>query len=428
MDISRFCSHLQAEGFVLYPERVKADGKWHNCKLVDNAAGKMAGAYKVVNESLAFYKNWRTGECKAFTDQSITSEYGREKMRRDMREQEWQLKQQYFSAAKEAYSKYTSIEKNENQSAYLEKKQVGNYGAKIDEKGNLVIPYRNENGYIRTLQTIKPDGTKLFEKGAEVKGNCHKINFSFVDKLNGEYFGKIFVGEGYATMATVHEATKYPCVVAANAGNLKPVLEKLAEKYPKAQFVICADNDLSIRQERNGKETWANPGVEAAINCTSINTEKPINILIPDFSHLDNSQHKFTDFNDLHCSTGLDAVRSQINQQLQEQAKYNQRSLNQSESPKFELLTIENNSVDFKNWKHVAIFENADSAYIVGINDTNGLDAFVKSIGEEVNIQESDLDVDEYAEKVAESLDFEMYNMDEYIEKQQEIRDDGLAM
>lgn len=427
MDINKFCSHVQADGFMLYPERVKADGKWHNCKLIDNAAGKMAGAYKIVNESLAFYKNWRTGECKAFTDKSITSEYGREKMQRDMREQEWQLKQQYFSASKEAYSKYTAIETNDKQSEYLQKKQVGNYGAKIDDKGNLVIPYRNENGYIRTLQTIKPDGTKLFEKGAEVKGNCHKINFSFVDRSNGEYFGKIFVGEGYATMATVHEATKYPCVVAANAGNLKPVLEKLAEKYPKAQFVICADNDLSIRQERNGKESWANPGVEAAMNCMSVNTEKPITVLIPDFSHLDNSQHKFTDFNDLHCSSGLEAVRNQISQQLQEQSKYNQRTVQQPES-NFELLTLENNAINYKDWKHVAVFENADNVYIVGFDNKEGLDSFVESIGENIEIDKSDLDIDEYTEKVAESLDFEMHNMNDYIENQQEIRDDGLAI
>ena len=319
MDIQKFCNHVQADGFVLYPERVKADGRWHNCKLVDNASGKAAGAYKILNDEVAFYKNWRTGECKSFTDKSLTSEYGREKLQRMIKNQEWELKQQYFSTAKESYNKFMAIERSDKQSDYLQKKQVGNYGGNVDNNGNLVIPFRNENGYIRTLQTISPDGTKIFEKGGEVKGNFHKIHFSFVDKLNGEYFGKIFIGEGYATMASIHEATKYPCVVAANAGNLKPVLENLAEKHPHAQFVICADNDLSLREHKpNSKQyIWSNVGVEAAINCLTIETEKPIMILSPDFSHIETS-HNFTDFNDLHCASGIDAVKAQINSNQKE--------------------------------------------------------------------------------------------------------------
>jgi hypothetical protein len=36
-----------------------------------------------------------------------------------------------------------------------------------------------------------------------------------------------------------------------------------------AQFVICADNDLKLREKTPGSEKWiwANPGVEAAIKC-----------------------------------------------------------------------------------------------------------------------------------------------------------------
>lgn len=417
MDIQKFCAHVQAEGFLLYPERVKADGRWHNCRLVDNAPGKMAGAYKILNDSVAFYKNWRTGECKAFTDRSITSEYSREKLQRMMKNQEWELKQQYFSAAKASYEKYSAIERSANQSEYLQKKQVANYGAKIDPDGNLVIPFRNENGFIRTLQTISPDGTKMFEKGGEVKGNFHKIHFSFVDKLNNEYFGKIFIGEGYATMATIHEATKYPCVVAANAGNLKPVLEKMAEKYPHAQFVICADNDLSLRNEINGKVTWANPGVEAAINCLSVKTEKPISILIPDFSHI-TEPHKFTDFNDLHCSSGLSTVKNQINQQLQEQAKYNQRILTQP-SMNYEVLKLDDGNIDCKDWKHAAVFESEEATHIIGWNDKAGLDSFFESVNQPYQLnRESITDIDEYAIAVAIKLGYEMHGINEYVEYQ----------
>lgn len=335
MDINKFCSHVQAEGFVLYPQNVKADGRWHNCRLVDNAKGKAAGAYKILNDSVAFYKNWRDGKVKAFTDNSIVSKYGRESLQKLIKQQEWELKQQYFEASKLAYDKYMSTPHNNKvQSEYLARKLVGNYGCKIDDNGNLIIPFYNGNGYLRTLQTIQPDGYKVFEKGAEVKGNYHKIHFGLVDKVQSEYYGKIFVGEGYATMASVHEATKYPCVVAANAGNLKPVLEKLTTLYPKAQFIICADNDLSLREHPLGSNQmiWANPGVEAAIECSILKTEKPINILIPDFSHI-KEEHGFTDFNDLHCYSGIGAVKNQIMQgimQLKHTSKLKMDALDNS--------------------------------------------------------------------------------------------------
>ncbi len=316
MDISKFCSQVQAEGFILYPQNVKVDGKWHNCRLVDNAKGKAAGAYKILNDSVAFYKSWRDGKVKAFTDNIIVSTYGRESLQKLIKQQEWKLQQQYFEASKQAYDKYIAIDHNKSaKSEYLDRKLVGNYGCKIDETGNLIVPFYNEKGYLRTLQTIYPDGFKKFEKGAEVKGNYHKIHFGLVDKVQAEYFGKIFVGEGYATMATIHEATKYPCVVAANAGNLKPVLEKLITLYPKAQFVICADNDLSLREHSQGSNRmmWANPGVEAAIECCALPSQKIINVLIPDFSQI-SQEHHLTDFNDLHCHSGIDVVKNQIMQ------------------------------------------------------------------------------------------------------------------
>lgn len=335
MDIQKFCSHMQAEGFLLDPVRVKADGRWHNVRLVDNAPGKSAGAYKILNDYVAFYKNWRTGECKSFSDNTFVNKHGKETLYKLMKQQEFELKQQYFKASKLAYEKYLSIEYNpQATSDYLIKKQVGNYGCKIDDSGNLIIPFYNEKGYLRTLQTIKPDGYKIFAKDAEFKGNYHKINFGLVDKVQSEYFGKIFIGEGYATMASVYEAIKYPCVVAANAGNMKIVLEKLTTLYPKAQFIICADNDLYLREtvKGSGKWIWDNPGIDAAVECEQIFNCK---IIIPDFSgikDIDSDINKLTDFNDLHRALGLDTVKKQIFETL---ALYKAQALKQSDKQRY---------------------------------------------------------------------------------------------
>jgi len=51
------------------------------------------------------------------------------------------------------------------------------------------------------------------------------------------------VCEGYATGATIHEATGLAVIVAFDAGNLLPVARFFREKKPDWLIVIAADND-----------------------------------------------------------------------------------------------------------------------------------------------------------------------------------------
>lgn len=64
----------------------------------------------------------------------------------------------------------------------------------------------------------------------------------------------ICVAEGYATAASIFEATGYPVAVAFSAGNLLLVAEDLRRQHPEAQIILCADNDISK----------GNPGLTAA--------------------------------------------------------------------------------------------------------------------------------------------------------------------
>ena len=66
--------------------------------------------------------------------------------------------------------------------------------------------------------------------------------------------------EGYATGVSLHMATQKPVAVAFDAGNLEIVAEKLREKFPHAQIVICADTDHAVK--RDGRVN--NVGVERA--------------------------------------------------------------------------------------------------------------------------------------------------------------------
>ena len=64
------------------------------------------------------------------------------------------------------------------------------------------------------MQTIAPDGTKMFMSGGRVKGCYYGI---------GKPKGALIVCEGFATGASIHECTGHAVAVACNAGNLEAV-------------------------------------------------------------------------------------------------------------------------------------------------------------------------------------------------------------
>ncbi len=174
---------------------------------------------------------------------------------------------------------------------YLSRKRVQPHGIKIDRAGKLVVPVYSEDGEIISHQTIDADGKKRFLKGGKVDGGFFEIRGTR---------GVVFVGEGFATCASVHEATGATVVVAFDAGNLPKVAKIAKEMYLGSKIVIAADND---------QFTDNNPGIKAANTAASA-----VNGLVvsPAFSDSEVSAGKPTDFNDLHVLRGLDAVREQI--------------------------------------------------------------------------------------------------------------------
>jgi putative DNA primase/helicase len=73
----------------------------------------------------------------------------------------------------------------------------------------------------------------------------------------GEPTGPVLICEGWATGASLHIATGHTVIAAMDAGNLMPVTEALRARFPDADLVLVADNDLKPDRD-------SNPGVEAA--------------------------------------------------------------------------------------------------------------------------------------------------------------------
>ncbi|MEA1048582.1 DUF3631 domain-containing protein [Lamprobacter modestohalophilus] len=176
---------------------------------------------------------------------------------------------------------------------YLLKKGIEAHGIKRDGD-HLLIPIRDQAGNLHGVQRIGPAGDKRHNAGASITG--HYLLIGEPDPA-----GRLFVAEGYATAASVHQATGAAVAVAFDCGNLGPVAQALQAEYPAAELVICADDD---RWKQPGK----NPGVEKASKAAAAVGGVAV---VPIFT---DSTSQPTDFNDLHRLEGIEAVRAQLAQ------------------------------------------------------------------------------------------------------------------
>jgi len=124
---------------------------------------------------------------------------------------------------------------------YLARKGINPHGARITGDGRLIVPLYDQDGTLSSLQYIAAlqDGKseKRYHTGAESGGKFWQIGT--MDEP-----GTLYVAEGFATAATIHETTNRPCIVAYSASSLVPVTGILREMYGASQdIVIVADHD-----------------------------------------------------------------------------------------------------------------------------------------------------------------------------------------
>jgi putative DNA primase/helicase len=176
---------------------------------------------------------------------------------------------------------------------YLSRKGIQPHGTRTEGEV-LLIPMRDTASALHSLEIISPNGEKWRHAGGRVTGCYHGIGKPVANTL--------IVCEGFATGATVHEATGHAVAVAFNAGNLGPVAGALRIKYPRLKIILASDDDW---------QTEGNPGLSKAREAASAVDGW---LAVPTFPA--DRPDKATDFNDLAALVNLDAVRSAINAAL----------------------------------------------------------------------------------------------------------------
>ena len=130
---------------------------------------------------------------------------------------------------------------------YLERKGVQGHGLRVDEKNRLLVRMRDLDGKLWSLQSISENGEKHYTAGGRKQGLHTLIGAYDPDK-------PLVFAEGFATAATVHEATGLAVAVTFDSGNLKPVAKAYRERHPFQSLIFAADNDhhLPLRASPGG--------------------------------------------------------------------------------------------------------------------------------------------------------------------------------
>jgi len=119
---------------------------------------------------------------------------------------------------------------------YLARKGVQPHGARVTGDGRLIVPLYDEHGQLSSLQYISADGDKKYHQGGATGSR-----FWSVGVIDGAQ--TVYLAEGFATAATIHEVTGSPVFISYSASNLVPVTEILRREHN--DLVIVADNDES---------------------------------------------------------------------------------------------------------------------------------------------------------------------------------------
>lgn len=279
-----------------------------------NDGGHPAGF--IQNFRTGYKSNWKSSQkAEHLTD----ADRGRLKAESDERQRERQVERQHGYetvsdriTADLASGRFSPADPNH---PYLVAKGLaGDAGSLLqDDKGRLVVPARDEQGRIWTIQRIGPDGWKGFEDGGTYAGRYHLANDESANTTNPTLgpAAPIVITEGWATGETIRRATGATVVTAFTRGNLEAVANEIRRQHPERAILIAGDNDHKherVTDPQTGQPK-PNPGKVAAEKAA-----EAVNgyAAIPTFA----SSSQGSDWNDYRHENGEDALKEAMTEAL----------------------------------------------------------------------------------------------------------------
>lgn len=229
-----------------------ADADIHRFHVPGDRAGSENGWYVLFADGIAAgcFGSWKAGATHTWSSREpanpLEAEQVRQRIEQARQRRQIEQQQRQHAAAEYAGRLWRDARRADPAHAYLAAKGIRPHSLR-QHGSELLIPLYHA-GQLLNLQRIGAEGAKRFLPGGRVKG-C----YSPLGSIDPQ--GTLYICEGWATGATIHESTGCPVACALNAGNLKPVALALRAKYPLINLVIAGDDD---------RQTEGNPGRSAA--------------------------------------------------------------------------------------------------------------------------------------------------------------------
>ncbi|WP_348758394.1 toprim domain-containing protein [Candidatus Methylocalor cossyra] len=273
IDVIDAFRNAMAEHGIITNDPIIGDGVLHRIHVEGHKRGSRNGAYilHLDRHPAGWFMDFKSGITGTWRLDGSTfplDDATRRAIEIERQRRQEQTDVRYRAAAERARLLWTKADPAPDCHPYLARKCVKSHGLRIATwyirdperphgpclavENALLVPMVDEHGAIWSLQAIFPQKHPVLERDKD---------FLAGGKTAGAFFciaghtDTVYVAEGYATGATIHEATGGCTYVAFTAGNLTAVAMAARRRYPGRRLIVCADND---------RFTEGNPGVTNA--------------------------------------------------------------------------------------------------------------------------------------------------------------------
>jgi putative DNA primase/helicase len=160
--------------------------------------------------------------------------------------------------------------------------------------GRILIAPVRVGGKLSTLEMIDGDGRK-----SALAGGVKAGGYWAAQKLP-EAPDALLIAEGVATALSASQCGGHPAIASLSVGQMESAAQAIHERYPDAALAMLADLDKATGE----------PHPTAVAAAQSVGAR----LAVPDFGVTREPDQ--TDFNDMHVSRGVDAVKAVINAAL----------------------------------------------------------------------------------------------------------------
>ena len=237
------------------------DGNIHRFRVPEDKPNTSNGWYVLYLDGIASgaFGSWKAGSSNTWSTRKPTDmkeiQLVEQRIEYAKQQREEAQARQHIKAADKAGRIWCGAQPAQADHPYLLRKGIKPH--RLRQSGDTLLVPLYADGLLMNRQRIYPNGAQRFPAGGKVKGS-----YSPIGSL--ELGEPLYIAEGWATGASIHEATGCAVACAMSAGNLLNVGRQLQRYYPESILIIAGDDDRKSEAEGKG-----NAGVEAATNAAA---------------------------------------------------------------------------------------------------------------------------------------------------------------